>query len=303
MSGSPLSASAYEILGVTAGVSDVELRRAYRMRLRETHPDTGGDAAVFVQVQRAWELVGTPDARASYDRGSSTVIETPTWAAQPTPQRRASDTRPGPRMHGVPGGAQRARYLAGIREWVGRGAAVDDPYDPALVRSAPRELKGLLADAIAEENTARALSDLGMGHTIWHDVLVPRVGKLDHVVLGPSGLFAVASEDYAGAVKFKRNEIIGPTVTGTPVSHTVAAARTLGRAAGVKFGGVIVVLPDDDVPQVMTELAKVKGLPVVVTTHGGLTTVLRRGVEGVRDIGGSEIFDVRTRLASAISFA
>ena len=44
---SPLSASAYEILGVEPDVEHEELRRAYRLRLRQTHPDTGGDAAVF----------------------------------------------------------------------------------------------------------------------------------------------------------------------------------------------------------------------------------------------------------------
>uniref|UniRef100_UPI0032219A89 J domain-containing protein n=1 Tax=Microbacterium sp. TaxID=51671 RepID=UPI0032219A89 len=66
---SPLSSSAYEILAVAWDADDETLRRAYRVRLRQTHPDTGGDAAQFVLVQRAWELVGTPDARAAYDRG------------------------------------------------------------------------------------------------------------------------------------------------------------------------------------------------------------------------------------------
>ncbi|WP_153009106.1 DnaJ domain-containing protein, partial [Microbacterium testaceum] len=66
---SPMSVSAYEVLRVTVDVDDEALRRAYRARLRETHPDTGGDASLFVQVQRAWELVGTPEARAAYDRG------------------------------------------------------------------------------------------------------------------------------------------------------------------------------------------------------------------------------------------
>ena len=58
---SPLSASAYDVLGVDPATDDEALRRAYRLRLRQTHPDTGGDAAVFIQVQRAWELVGTVD--------------------------------------------------------------------------------------------------------------------------------------------------------------------------------------------------------------------------------------------------
>lgn len=63
-----MSSSAYEVLRVAADIDDEGLRRAYRVRLRETHPDTGGDAALFVQVQRAWELVGTPEARSAYDR-------------------------------------------------------------------------------------------------------------------------------------------------------------------------------------------------------------------------------------------
>ena len=66
---SPLSASAYDVLGVAPTVDDEALRKAYRLRLRQTHPDTGGDAAVFVQVQRAWELIGTAESRAAYDRG------------------------------------------------------------------------------------------------------------------------------------------------------------------------------------------------------------------------------------------
>lgn len=304
MSGSPLAASAYEVLGVAPDVTDEELRRAYRLRLREAHPDTGGDAALFVRVQAAWELVGTPTARAAYDRGRGTAsVPHPTFAPEPTVRSRPADTRPGPRSHGQPGGYNRERYLVGIREWAGRGVALPDPYDPALVRSAPRELRRALADALAEENTARSLSDLGMGYTIWHDVAVPRIGgKLDHVVLGPSGLFALTSDDYAAAVKFRRGEVIGDGVDAAPVGATVAAARALGKAAGVRFGGVIVVLPDADVPEQITELGRVRSLAAVVVGRGALTTVLRRGVTGVRDLGGTEIFDVRTRLQAAIRF-
>ena len=72
---SPLSASAYEVLGVDPAVDQEELRRAFRLRLRQTHPDTGGDAAVFIQVQYAWELVGTPESRAAYDRGHGFAAE------------------------------------------------------------------------------------------------------------------------------------------------------------------------------------------------------------------------------------
>ena len=305
---SPLSASAYDILQVAVTASDEELRRAYRLRLRHTHPDTGGDAAQFVLVQRAWELVGTAEARAAYDRGHG--FAAPSQAPDFTGYRAPAPpqtSRPGPRSYGHPGGRNRERYLAGIREFAGRGVTLTDPYDPALVRSAPRELKQLLADALAEEATARVLSELGMGYTLWHDVAVPtRSGHplvIDHIVLGPSGLYAVASEDYGTAVRFKRSEVVGDGVPSAPVASLVGAARTLGRLAGVRFGGAILVLPDDDLPETITELGRVKSLPVAVVSPQTLTTMLRRGVAGVPDIGGNEIFDVRTRLQRAVQFA
>ncbi|WP_218683513.1 DnaJ domain-containing protein, partial [Microbacterium sp. BF1] len=101
---SPLSASAYEILGVAPSVDDAELRRAYRLRLRQTHPDTGGDAAIFIQVQRAWELVGTVESRAAYDRRSGVAsAATPDadtgWSGW-RPQAARTDTRPRARSYG-----------------------------------------------------------------------------------------------------------------------------------------------------------------------------------------------------------
>lgn len=306
---SPLSASAYEVLGVAADVSDDELRKAFRIRLRQTHPDTGGDAAVFVQVQRAWELVGTPAARAVYDRGrgSATLAADEDIAAGWSAPRARTDTRPRARSAGHPGGWRRERYLDLMREWVGRGTELADPYDPQLVRTAPREIRRLLADALAEEATARTVADLGMGFSVWHDVAAAGRGggpddKLDHIVLGPSGLYGVLSEDFGGPVGFRRGEITGPAVPGAPISDLLGRMRTVARAAGVRFGGAIVVLPDDDLAQQITELGKVRGVPVAVVGRSALSTVLRRGVTGARDVGGNEVFDVRTRLDQTVRF-
>src|SRR5699024_9557592 len=74
------------------------------------------------------------------------------------------------RSHGHPGGWSRERYLTLLREWVGRGVPVPDPYDEKLIASAPREIRLALADAQAEEATATLLADLGSAFTIWHDV-------------------------------------------------------------------------------------------------------------------------------------
>lgn len=305
---SPLSASAYEVLGVDPEVDEEMLRRAYRLRLRQTHPDTGGDAAVFIQVQRAWELVGTVDARAAYDRGHGFgEAQAPEWSGWRAPAAR-TDTRPRARSYGHPGGWRRERYLTLIREWAGRGVTLDDPYDPALVRSAPQHLRRLLADALAEEATARIVADLGMGYTVWHDVDASGRdadpdAKIDHIVLGPSGLYGILSEDFGGPVRIRRGELIGDGVGGAPIATLVSRMRILARAAGVRFSGAIVVLPDDDVMQVIDEIGKVKGTPVAVVGRSALSTVLRRGITGVRPIGGNEVFDVRTRLQHAVRFA
>ncbi|WP_454140626.1 DnaJ domain-containing protein [Microbacterium lacticum] len=321
---SPLSASAYEVLQIDADASHEDLRKAYRLRLRQTHPDTGGDAVVFVQVQRAWELVGTVEARAAYDRGHgfADARYAPDGAggaggagaggtggagadASSGWRPRPADTRPRARSFGHPGGWRRERYLTLMREWVGRGTELADPYDPALVRTAPRELKRLLADALAEEASARIIADLGMGYTVWHDVAAdPRDAalKLDHIVLGPSGLYAALSEDFGGPAWVRRGELIGDGVTGAPIGDLVAATRAVARAARVRFSGVVVVLPDEDLATAIDEIGKVRGQPVAIVRRSALSTVLRRGLTGARDIGGNELFDVRTRLQSVVRF-
>lgn len=307
---SPLSASAYEVLGVDPTATEEQIKRAFRLRLRQTHPDAGGDAAAFIQVQRAWELIGTAQSRAAYDRGhgfataSATTTTEQDWSRWHAPAPR-TDTRPRARAYGHPGGWRRERYLALIREWAGHGVDLPDPYDPALVRSAPIEIRRLLADALAEEATASTVADLGMGFTVWHDVDTSGdpADKLDHVVLSPSGLYGVMSEDFAETARFRRGEIIGRAVDGrAPVASLLARMRVIARAAKVRFGGAIVVLPDDDLDQAVTPLGKVRGIPVVVVRRSALSMVLRQGVPGARDIGGNELFDVRTRLQHSIRF-
>jgi len=47
---------AYEVLGLEPGADQAAIRRAYRQRIKEVHPDTeGGDEAAFRRVRRAYE--------------------------------------------------------------------------------------------------------------------------------------------------------------------------------------------------------------------------------------------------------
>ncbi|MET1042858.1 MAG: DnaJ domain-containing protein [Microbacteriaceae bacterium] len=300
MPDSPISASPYEVLGVSPDASTHELRKAYRKMLRATHPDTGGNPVRFHAVQRAWEKVGTPEARATYDRGRSAPQQEQVWA--PAAPRKRQDTRPTARSYGHPGGWSRERYLTLMREWVGRGVPLDDPYDPALVRTAPRDIRHLLANALAEEATARAVATLGIGYTVWHDVATD-AGKLDQIVLGPSGLFAVQSEDWGAPVKTKRGEVIGEAVAGErPMYELALRAKSVSRAAKVKFTGQLLVVPDDASPEGVDVLGSSRGAVTALVQQSRLLQVLRDGLPGAHRIGGTDLFEVRTRLQSAVKF-
>ena len=302
MQDSPISANAYEVLGVAATASHDDLRRAYRRRLRQTHPDTGGIAREFTAVQLAWEKVGTPAARALYDSGRSTPSVT--FEAQPARPRR--DTRPIARSYGHPGGWRRERYLTLIREWAGRGATLENPYDPALVRSAPREIRHILADALAEEASARELGQLGIAFTLWHDVATTGgpEHKIDHVVLGPTGVFALLSEDWGGPVRVRKGELIGDVIE--PGEHPFAAlstrARYIGRTARLRFDALIIVVPDEDTDAGLTLAGRLRGVPTALVARSRLPELMRDGLPGSPAVGGSELFEIRSRLQAAVRF-
>lgn len=120
----------YRVLRVPKSVDTHELKRAYRRMQRWSHPDTGGSAEHFQQVQEAWHVLGHPQRRADYDRHrpGGTHSTDPEPRANPTaqepPYRRSPPTaRERPRVrradsHGHPGGSARLQYLDQFRAWL-----------------------------------------------------------------------------------------------------------------------------------------------------------------------------------------
>lgn len=57
----------YDSLGVPPDATPDQIKRAYRGKARETHPDKGGDAEEFAAVAAAYDVLSDPARRLLYD--------------------------------------------------------------------------------------------------------------------------------------------------------------------------------------------------------------------------------------------
>ncbi|GAB3847618.1 J domain-containing protein [Nesterenkonia populi] len=88
----------YAVLGAEPGADFKTLRAAYHRRLRQTHPDAGGTADAFHEVQMAWEVLGNEEARADYDAYMLSAPQEPEPAYE---QSRGSHQPPPPPDQGL----------------------------------------------------------------------------------------------------------------------------------------------------------------------------------------------------------
>ena len=61
----PDSPTLYEVLGVAPDATDTQLKTAWRLAAKATHPDAGGDPQAFTTAPHAWEVLSDPGSRAS----------------------------------------------------------------------------------------------------------------------------------------------------------------------------------------------------------------------------------------------
>lgn len=58
----------YEILGIPKGASQDDIKKAFRKKAHESHPDKGGDEKIFKEINEAYQVLGDPKKRSTYDQ-------------------------------------------------------------------------------------------------------------------------------------------------------------------------------------------------------------------------------------------
>lgn len=66
-----MSKDYYSLLGVNKSASPVEIKKAYRKKAHEHHPDKGGDAEKFKEINEAYQILGNPEKKAQFDQFGS----------------------------------------------------------------------------------------------------------------------------------------------------------------------------------------------------------------------------------------
>lgn len=61
----------YETLGVSKESSSDEIKKAYRKKALEFHPDKGGSEEMFKKVTEAYEILSNEETKGKYDRGEN----------------------------------------------------------------------------------------------------------------------------------------------------------------------------------------------------------------------------------------
>jgi len=106
-------------------------------------------------------------------------------------------------------------------------------------------LEGYFKGARGEEAVAAVLASLPAGYHVFHDVACGEAGGIDHVVVGPKGLFVVETKCWSGKVTLEGGTILfnGAAPSRPPIAQVRASAHALTRFLAQKIDPVPACVP------------------------------------------------------------
>ncbi|MET1059994.1 MAG: nuclease-related domain-containing protein [Nocardioides sp.] len=119
--------------------------------------------------------------------------------------------------------------------------------------------------------TARALTELPAGWTVLHDMVWPgrRGARIDHVVIGPSGIYVISSQAWSGTVSVEDDVL---REDGRPRERAVASAAEAALQVGQMSSRLAITQPM--ICFATAESVNGRSREVVVCSTGTLVDVL-----------------------------
>jgi hypothetical protein len=126
--------------------------------------------------------------------------------------------------------------ITGLFVWMGTGGPAWSFLTsvvvglPLFLRRQVRDLRNRIVGARGEIRVAKALLPLeGHGYLLLHDVQTGH-GNIDHVVVGPTGVFALETKAWKGRVYVKKGQVL----TRNGVDETRTVRQAVGEAMEVR---------------------------------------------------------------------
>ena len=179
----------YDVLGITPAATSTLIRAAYRARIREEHPDQGGNPEAAALINLAYDVLSDDAARSEYDR-TVTVEQAP---PQPPPAESVWD-QPQPTVPTTPTPQGAYGYMPQepVTQTVHPRPSFVPPVSawrrPKLVRRAGIVTAAWLIPMIilAAMSTSRAVEMDAPGGSLLVWSLIPAAATLAVLMLRPS---------------------------------------------------------------------------------------------------------------------
>lgn len=150
----------YNVLGVAKNAGADNIKKAYRKKAMQTHPDKGGNEDTFKQVSAAYDLLSDPAKKAAYNTSPMASANTAQRAAANAAQRAAANAEQRAAANAEKRAAANAAQRAAAETMEARQAAAN-ARSKEVLNNGRAEMNAAAAAAVAAAaayvpNAARA---------------------------------------------------------------------------------------------------------------------------------------------------